>query len=104
MEAWVPRRGEPAIGVFLAALLGLTGYHDILRRSGDEESRDRIVQLIPRGIRNVHHLWHDLRDPFLASAARHAKPSKVGRNEPCPCGSGNKYKRCCGSADKQAVD
>jgi hypothetical protein len=21
---------------------------------------------------------------------------KVGRNDPCPCGSGNKYKRCCG--------
>jgi SEC-C motif-containing protein len=21
---------------------------------------------------------------------------KVGRNEPCPCGSGEKYKRCCG--------
>lgn len=26
----------------------------------------------------------------------HAKPSKVGRNEPCPCGSGKKFKRCCG--------
>lgn len=26
-----------------------------------------------------------------------ARPSrKVGRNEPCPCGSGKKYKRCCG--------
>ncbi len=24
---------------------------------------------------------------------------KVGRNDPCPCGSGKKYKRCCGSAD-----
>ncbi len=23
---------------------------------------------------------------------------KVGRNDPCPCGSGNKYKRCCGGA------
>jgi hypothetical protein len=23
---------------------------------------------------------------------------KVGRNEPCPCGSGNKYKKCCGCA------
>ena len=23
--------------------------------------------------------------------------SKVGRNEPCPCGSGKKYKKCCGS-------
>ena len=21
---------------------------------------------------------------------------KVGRNEPCPCGSGSKYKKCCG--------
>jgi preprotein translocase subunit SecA len=22
---------------------------------------------------------------------------KAGRNEPCPCGSGKKYKRCCGA-------
>jgi SEC-C motif-containing protein len=22
--------------------------------------------------------------------------NKIGRNEPCPCGSGNKYKKCCG--------
>lgn len=25
--------------------------------------------------------------------------SKAGRNEPCPCGSGMKYKRCCGQYD-----
>ena len=24
------------------------------------------------------------------------KERKVGRNEPCPCGSGKKYKKCCG--------
>jgi preprotein translocase subunit SecA len=23
---------------------------------------------------------------------------KIGRNSPCPCGSGNKYKKCCGTA------
>jgi preprotein translocase subunit SecA len=23
------------------------------------------------------------------------KKRKVGRNEPCPCGSGKKYKKCC---------
>lgn len=28
--------------------------------------------------------------------AKPAKPGKVGRNEPCPCGSGKKYKRCHG--------
>ncbi len=24
------------------------------------------------------------------------KANKVGRNDPCPCGSGKKYKKCCG--------
>ncbi|WP_418531070.1 SEC-C metal-binding domain-containing protein, partial [Hominenteromicrobium sp.] len=24
------------------------------------------------------------------------KGPKVGRNDPCPCGSGKKYKKCCG--------
>lgn len=24
------------------------------------------------------------------------KPGKVGRNDPCPCSSGKKYKHCCG--------
>ncbi|MEN6587495.1 MAG: YchJ family metal-binding protein [Sulfuricella sp.] len=26
---------------------------------------------------------------------RAARPAKVGRNEPCPCGSGKKFKKCC---------
>ncbi len=25
---------------------------------------------------------------------------KVGRNDPCPCGSGKKYKKCCGASNK----
>jgi preprotein translocase subunit SecA len=25
---------------------------------------------------------------------------KIGRNDPCPCGSGLKYKKCCGGADE----
>lgn len=27
---------------------------------------------------------------------------KIGRNQPCPCGSGKKYKRCCWSTDQAA--
>jgi preprotein translocase subunit SecA len=30
-----------------------------------------------------------------AKTAQHTGP-KVGRNDPCPCGSGKKYKKCCG--------
>ena len=26
----------------------------------------------------------------------HNEAPKVGRNDPCPCGSGKKYKKCCG--------
>lgn len=42
-----------------------------------------------------------LAEPYLAAAAGKPKPfvaaaEKIGRNDPCPCGSGRKYKRCCG--------
>jgi len=29
--------------------------------------------------------------------------AKIGRNEPCPCGSGKKYKNCCLAADETAA-
>jgi preprotein translocase subunit SecA len=29
-------------------------------------------------------------------AAAAVAGKKVGRNDPCPCGSGKKYKHCCG--------
>ncbi|MBB4823027.1 hypothetical protein HNO89_000245 [Sporosarcina luteola] len=28
----------------------------------------------------------------------------VGRNDPCPCGSGKKYKKCCGAKENSVVD
>jgi hypothetical protein len=31
-------------------------------------------------------------------AERLSSAGRVGRNEPCPCGSGKKYKKCCGKA------
>jgi hypothetical protein len=44
-----------------------------------------------------------IRDAASESASSQWKPQptraapKVGRNDPCPCGSGKKYKKCCGS-------
>jgi curved DNA-binding protein CbpA len=35
-------------------------------------------------------------DSALPEPVRRSQP-KVGRNDPCPCGSGKKYKRCCGA-------
>jgi tetratricopeptide (TPR) repeat protein len=34
---------------------------------------------------------------FPAEKTAPVRVEKVGRNEPCPCGSGKKYKKCCGA-------
>jgi len=41
-----------------------------------------------------------LRGPYLEAASGKPKPYRapaapIGRNDPCPCGSGKKYKKCC---------
>ncbi|MBM3706477.1 MAG: hypothetical protein FJW66_08135, partial [Actinobacteria bacterium] len=35
-------------------------------------------------------------DSSKASRPEPVRVQKVGRNDPCPCGSGKKYKKCCG--------
>jgi uncharacterized protein YecA (UPF0149 family) len=34
--------------------------------------------------------------PIISLVPRKREGKKVGRNDPCPCGSGKKYKNCCG--------
>ena len=46
----------------------------------------------PEKCREIHAKWQ---------SDRQAVSTKVGRNEPCPCGSGKKYKKCCGKNDDE---
>jgi alpha-beta hydrolase superfamily lysophospholipase len=52
----------------------------------------RTARRVPAGDANVNDFWP------ASILARHTyrAPPKVGRNEPCPCGSGKKFKKCCG--------
>jgi tetratricopeptide (TPR) repeat protein len=36
------------------------------------------------------------------TGAPRVAPTRVGRNDPCPCGSGRKFKHCCGAKDQRA--
>ncbi len=38
----------------------------------------------------------DAKSPWESGTTVHQDTPRVGRNEPCPCGSGKKYKKCCG--------
>jgi preprotein translocase subunit SecA len=45
-------------------------------------------------------LWwaHRQGSPSAHTSEPRRNVSKAGRNDPCPCGSGKKYKKCCGGA------
>lgn len=46
---------------------------------------------------DIHRYWLALR---AKSATLKSGEAKVGRNDPCPCGSGKTFKRCCGAPDR----
>ena len=59
----------------------------------------------PDEIRRRQKRWMKEEEDFYADQQRHGNSAsqrtyvreqpKIGRNEPCPCGSGRKYKKCC---------
>jgi len=51
---------------------------------------------LPQAVTDIYRFWHIKRS---AGTQRRNGP-KVGRNDPCPCGSGKKFKQCCGSPEK----
>ena len=56
-----------------------------------------IQQEIAPNVQKLHAYWLARREDYTppdATPMRRAEP-QVGRNDPCPCGSGNKYKKCC---------
>ena len=49
------------------------------------------------GLRKPRRVPRSTESPVSVEAALPVRAPKVGRNDPCPCGSGKKYKRCCGN-------
>jgi uncharacterized protein len=63
----------------------------------DEKKREDLIVNAAAGVMRMHAYYLDQRSAYAAQAATFVRPHrKIGRNEPCPCGSGKKYKRCCG--------
>jgi tetratricopeptide (TPR) repeat protein len=69
-------------------------FYDFLRVRDTEKllyQRSRKLKKIKRQIN-----FEEEPDPDQIETVRRSQP-KVGRNDPCPCGSGKKYKHCCGA-------
>lgn len=63
-----------------------------------EEARlvSDIQENLPVVVQSLYNFWRNKR---LGGTVKHEE-AKSGRNDPCPCGSGRKYKQCCGRPDK----
>jgi uncharacterized protein YecA (UPF0149 family) len=59
------------------------------------EDRAETLDALPTILIAIRLFWRGQQG--LPMPRRLARKINVGRNEPCPCGSGRKYKKCCGS-------
>ena len=98
-DAWTDLLKDENEGRHLTPILSLAGSENespIL--AGGSEELDRLVveatDLIPSCIIKIDAFWKARR---RLSATTELVGRRPGRNEPCPCGSGRKYKRCCGA-------
>jgi uncharacterized protein len=100
-EAWRPLLEDREALVMLMPILALCGDSEggSPFELDPEEDADLLAQapeLIPACVAGIDGFWKERRGRPKAGSGR-AKSAKVGRNDPCPCGSGRKHKRCCGA-------
>jgi uncharacterized protein len=70
--------------------------------TGQGKSLEEIAELMrltfPKAMIEYVRLGQSIYEIRLQDDRRSVTPSaKIGRNDPCPCGSGQKYKKCCGA-------
>jgi hypothetical protein len=96
-------RGSPAVGALRVRIPTL----EIVERDVHFKRAvllDRLWNAFSARHRHLSERLADRNKQMLELASIHAPPHRpetraaggVGRNQPCPCGSGKKYKRCCG--------
>lgn len=100
-EEWL-RPGNEALKKLTFPILLLSGAYkeDAEKKGGEfmlddeyEKLQQECVDVLPEAVAGIYNFWLARRKPV---PVKRALP-KVGRNELCPCGSGKKFKQCCGA-------
>ena len=81
--------------------IGLLGANDFSADQAEltrtPEQRAALAAEIVESLARMHAFWLPLRHAVAERQQAQRMSTKVGRNEPCPCGSGKKFKKCCGA-------
>lgn len=62
------------------------------------EQREEVIAHMAAGLVGAYRYFRSQGEAYASLPAPEPQRGtpKVGRNDPCPCGSGKKYKKCCG--------
>jgi uncharacterized protein len=90
-RAWAPLIRHRSAGRLTASIVAL--FQDDPEEPLTPDLRRDVVEALPEIVLGIADFW---RDPNRG-LAEPIRSQKIGRNDPCPCGSGKKYKKCCGS-------
>lgn len=83
------------------------GWEQLKRKTFSEDEHRQRATGLGDTVRKIHAHFLEQRRSDMARGVTTAvrrqpirNPEKVGRNDPCPCGSGKKYKQCHGSSTR----
>jgi uncharacterized protein len=103
-DGWAELMDDEEHGGCLVPVVMLFHEHDedpkMRPKPISPEKREEVFVHMAAGLLRAYRYFREQRRVSTSarrSDLRRTVP-KVGRNEPCPCGSGKKYKRCCGGA------
>ncbi len=71
-----------------------------------EEAAGVVLPLLEDSMQSYAHLGRSISEALIETSLyddeqKMEKTANPGRNDPCPCGSGKKYKKCCGGVDER---
>jgi uncharacterized protein len=101
-DAWQPIFDDHRADQIVLPIIALSGeVPDEIGERMTPEMRETTLAQLPAALQMIAAYWRSSGGPL----PRREPPRsvKVGRNEPCPCGSGKKFKRCCGSASPSTL-
>ena len=86
-------------------IIGSSMFAELINEIRQSTVREVLTRKLPEVITITPAMLKNLQMGRAGASARNAKPltpaqrraEKVGPNDPCPCGSGKKYKKCCGA-------
>ncbi|MEW8508262.1 MAG: UPF0149 family protein [Candidatus Thiodiazotropha sp.] len=93
-EAWLA--GGDRIAKLLNPIFAFTEATDWQGHNQDDHEVVTMQQAIAPNDREIHAYWVTRRiDQPQQNPSMRGDQSRVGRDDPCPCGSGKKFKKCC---------